>query len=580
MLIDRLGADDDAGVVSDTLIASEFAGYRVDSRIGRGGMGVVYAATDLSLDRPVALKVLAEELASDPAFRRRFVSESKLAASLDHPNVIPIHAAGEHDGILYIAMRLVPGDDLRTLVRRHERLEPGRAVRLIAQVASALDAAHAHGLVHRDVKPANVLVTPEDHVYLTDFGLSKRVDADSQATRTGMVLGTLDYIAPEQIRGDAIGPFTDIYSLGCLITHLLTGEVPFTVPTEEAKMWAHFSEPPPLPGARVPGLGSAFDQIVMRAMSKRPQDRYATAGEVGSRDPGRPPADAGATLRRAASGAAPAGAHRSVQRDDPGRARDRGRAARDRGADDPAGGAGVRRRRRPQLPGAQPMTALGDPPFRSSPAELEARLAAERRGTPFLFYREESGRQVIVELDALGARATVGRRPDNDIALAWDAEVSRVHAQLEQIGSDWALIDDGLSRNGSYVNGERVAGRRRLRDGDRLCFGETPIVFRAPEHESSLSTAVVHAGAGAIALTDTQRRLLVALCRPLKDSAYATPATNRDIAEEVHLSVNAVKAHLRVIFERLGIDDMAQNQKRARLAAIALVHGLVHQRDF
>jgi serine/threonine protein kinase len=268
--------------VSDALIAKEFAGYRIDDRVGRGGMGVVYRATDLSLDRPVALKVLTEDLAKDPAFRRRFVTESKLAASLDHPNVIPIHAAGEHEGILYIAMRLVPGDDLRTVLRMHGRLPPERAIPLIAQVASALDAAHAHGLVHRDVKPANVLVTPEDHVYLTDFGLSKRVDADSEATRTGMVLGTLDYIAPEQIRGDTIGPFTDVYSLGCMITHLLTGQVPFTVSTEEGKLWAHFSEPPPLPSARVPELGTAFDAIVSRAMSKRAQDRYATAGAVGS----------------------------------------------------------------------------------------------------------------------------------------------------------------------------------------------------------------------------------------------------------------------------------------------------------
>lgn len=267
--------------MSDAFIEKEFAGYRIDSRVGRGGMGVVYRATDLSLDRSVALKVLTEELAQDPAFRRRFVSESKLAASLDHPNVIPIHAAGEHDGIPYIAMRLVPGDDLRTVLRAYGRIEPARAVRLIAQVASALDAAHAHGLVHRDVKPANVLVTPEDHVYLTDFGLSKRVGADTEATRTGMVLGTLDYIAPEQIRGETIGPFTDVYSLGCMITHLLTGQVPFTVDTEEGKLWAHFSEPPPLPSARVPELGSAFDAIVMRAMSKRPRDRYATAGEVG-----------------------------------------------------------------------------------------------------------------------------------------------------------------------------------------------------------------------------------------------------------------------------------------------------------
>jgi serine/threonine protein kinase len=268
--------------VSDALIEKEFAGYRIDSRVGKGGMGVVYRATDLALDRPIALKVLGDELAKDPAFRRRFVSESKLAASLDHPNVIPIHAAGEHDGILYIAMRYVPGDDLRTLMRLHGPLEPERAARLIAQLASALDAAHAHGLVHRDIKPANVLVTEEDHVYLTDFGLSKRVDADTEATRTGMVLGTLDYIAPEQIRGETIGPYTDIYSLGCMITHVLTGKVPFTVPTEEGKLWAHFSEPPPLPSARMPALGKSFDAIVTRAMSKRPDDRYTTAGEVGT----------------------------------------------------------------------------------------------------------------------------------------------------------------------------------------------------------------------------------------------------------------------------------------------------------
>ena len=178
-------------------------------------MGVVYRATDLSLDRTVALKVLAEDVASDPDFRRRFVAESKLAASLDHPNVIPIYAAGEADGVLFIAMRFVDGEDLRTLLRAEGALEPGRAVKLIAQVASALDAAHAHGLVHRDVKPANVLVTPDDHVYLTDFGLSKRVAADADQTRTGLVLGTLDYIAPEQIRHEPIGPWTDVYSLGC-----------------------------------------------------------------------------------------------------------------------------------------------------------------------------------------------------------------------------------------------------------------------------------------------------------------------------------------------------------------------------
>jgi serine/threonine-protein kinase len=267
-------------LVTDPMLGREFATYRIESRIGRGGMGVVYRATDLVLERPVALKLLDEALATDALFRRRFAAESKLAASLDHPNVIPIHAAGEHDGVLFIAMRLVDGDDLRALLRAQGRIEPERTAGLIAQLASALDAAHERGLVHRDVKPANVLVTGSDHVYLTDFGLSKRVDADSQATKTGMVLGTLDYVAPEQIRGERIGPHTDIYSLGCMVAHLLTGSVPFPVATEEGKLWAHFSEPPPRPSARVVDLGTGFDAIVARAMSKDPADRYATAGEV------------------------------------------------------------------------------------------------------------------------------------------------------------------------------------------------------------------------------------------------------------------------------------------------------------
>jgi serine/threonine protein kinase len=266
----------------DALIATEFAGYRIDGRVGRGGMGVVYRATDLSLERTVALKVLAEDIAKEPGFQRRFVEESKLAASLDHPNVIPIYAAGEFEGVLYIAMRFVPGHDMRTLLREEGRLEPERAARLVAQVASALDAAHAHGLVHRDVKPANVLVTAEDHVYLTDFGLSKRVAADTEATRTGMVLGTLDYVAPEQIRGETIGSFTDVYSLGCLAVHVLTGQVPFPVTTEEGKLWAHFSAPPPVPSARVPEVGTRFDALITRAMAKRPQDRFPAAGQLGA----------------------------------------------------------------------------------------------------------------------------------------------------------------------------------------------------------------------------------------------------------------------------------------------------------
>ena len=225
------------------------------------------------------------------------------------------------------------------------------------------------------------------------------------------------------------------------------------------------------------------------------------------------------------------------------------------------------------------MAELTDP-HASTPAELKARMAAERTGEPFLLYRDGDGRQHIADLDPAATGLTVGRRPDNHVALAWDAEVSRVHAQFERVGGDWAVIDDGLSRNGTYVNVDRVTGRRRLRDGDRLCFGETPVLYRAPGNEASLSTAVVGARQGDVSLTEAQRRILVALCRPLRDSAYATPATNREIAEEVHLSVDAVKAHLRLVFERLGLDDLPQNQKRARLAALALVNGLVRQHDF
>jgi serine/threonine protein kinase len=264
--------------VSDALIAKEFAGYRIVSRVGRGGMGVVYRAVDLSLERQVALKVLVEELADDPAFRARFERESKLAASLDHPSVIPIYAAGEWEGVLYLAMRLVDGADLRSVLRQVGRFEPERAVRIVTQVASALDAAHAHGLVHRDVKPANVLLAREDHVYLTDFGLSKRVTTDSAYTRTGEVLGSLDSIAPEQIRREATGPYTDVYALGCMAFQLLTGSVPFDIGTEEGKLWAHLSETPRAPSELVAELGTGFDIAVRRAMSKRPEDRQPSAG--------------------------------------------------------------------------------------------------------------------------------------------------------------------------------------------------------------------------------------------------------------------------------------------------------------
>ena len=209
--------------------------------------------------------------------------------------------------------------------------------------------------------------------------------------------------------------------------------------------------------------------------------------------------------------------------------------------------------------------------------ELKARIEAERAGVPFLVYRDDKGSQRIRELGEV--ELTVGRRAENDLALQWDGEVSRVHAELQRLKGDWTITDDGLSRNGTFVNGERIRGRHRLRDGDRLCFGETVVVYRAPAESESQSTLVVAGASSEVHLSDTQRKVLAALCRPLSESAFATPATNRTIAEQLFLSVDAVKAHLRVLFERFELGDLPQNQKRASLAATVLLHGIVDPHD-
>ena len=267
--------------MADMALGSVFAGHRIESVAGRGGMGVVYSATQIALDRTVALKVIAPGLMDDDEMRRRFVRESKVAASIDHPNVIPIYYAGEDEGVAYIAMRYVAGDDLRSLVRRERRLEPERAARIVSQVAAALDAAHAAGLVHRDVKPANILLGPDDHVYLTDFGLTKHALSVGSATKSGHWVGTLDYVAPEQIRGERVDARADIYALGCVLFLMLTGAVPFSHDGEEARLWAHLSEDPPAPSERVPGLPPEMDEVVARAMAKQPDDRFPSAGDLG-----------------------------------------------------------------------------------------------------------------------------------------------------------------------------------------------------------------------------------------------------------------------------------------------------------
>lgn len=219
-------------------------------------------------------------------------------------------------------------------------------------------------------------------------------------------------------------------------------------------------------------------------------------------------------------------------------------------------------------------------PHLSSPEELRARIAAERRGAPFLAYRTDAADQVLVDLGTAADRVTIGRRATNDVPLHWDSRVSRVHAALERVGEEWAVMDDGLSHNGTWVNGERVTGRRRLCDGDTIAVGGTLVVFRAPAGSSASRPTVSAVGPhiGEL-LTPAQRRVLVALCRPFKDTRYGTPATNQRIAEELVISVDTVKGTLRALFEAFGIDDLPQNEKRSSLALQALRTGVISARD-
>ncbi|HEY7282921.1 MAG TPA: serine/threonine-protein kinase [Actinomycetota bacterium] len=270
----------------DPRIGTEIAGYRIEEVLGRGGMSIVYLAEHLGLRRQVAFKVLAPELALEEGFRERFIRESRLAASIDHPNIIPIYDAGQSDDVLFIAMRYVDGSDLKVLLREFGPLEPGKLVSILAQTAAALDAAHARGLVHRDVKPGNILIAGgvgaegADHVYLADFGLTKKALSVSGMTATGQLVGTIDYVAPEQIKAEPIDGRTDIYSLGCVVFEALTGTPPYKFESEVAVLWAHVQGDPPSVADRRPDLPAGIDSVIDRAMAKKPGDRYRTAGQL------------------------------------------------------------------------------------------------------------------------------------------------------------------------------------------------------------------------------------------------------------------------------------------------------------
>jgi serine/threonine protein kinase len=255
---------------------SQIAGYTIEEQIGRGGMAVVYRASDKRLNRHVALKILAPELASDAGYQQRFLREMRAAAAVDHPNIVPVFDAGEADGALFIAMRYVDGQDVRTMLETEPRLPAARVCHLVAQAASALDAAHARGLVHRDVKPGNMLIgrAQPDHLYLSDFGLSKQRVSSEPLTLTGQFMGTLDYMAPEQIEGKPIDGRADLYALACTAFEILAGQPPFQRDAGLAVMWAQLSAPVPSLLALRPDLPPAVDQVIATALAKNPDGRY------------------------------------------------------------------------------------------------------------------------------------------------------------------------------------------------------------------------------------------------------------------------------------------------------------------
>jgi len=256
-------------------------GCRIEAVVGRGGMGVVYRARQLDLDRDVAVKVIAPELVDDQPTRTRFLREARAAGAVEHPNVIPVHGAGTADECAYLVMRYIHGADLRTLVSRDGPLEPRRAARIAIHVGDALDAIHRAGYVHRDVKPQNVMIDADGHVYLSDLGLAKHAMTTAGPTRSQQWVGTLDFVAPEQIRGERVDARTDVYALGGVVFFMLTGHVPFEREHDHAKLWAHLAAEPPRPSAFRPNLARELDAVVVRALAKDPEQRQPSAGDLG-----------------------------------------------------------------------------------------------------------------------------------------------------------------------------------------------------------------------------------------------------------------------------------------------------------
>ena len=355
-------SDDNTPARADVKPGDKVAGYLLEEQIGQGGMAVVYRAYDERLDRRVALKVLAPSLAADNAFRTRFIRESRVAATVEHPHIIPVYDAGDGGGCLFISMRYVQGGDVRSLLTDGKALPPPRAWNIITQVASALDMAHTHNLVHRDVKPANMLIDGSakdtqqnvnasgpvtEHIYLSDFGISKQTVA-SNLTSTGQFVGTLDYIAPEQIEGRGLDGRADQYSLACAAFELLCGDPPFTGPNIFALINAHLSEQPPSASKLQPGLPPGVDRVLAKAMDKSPARRYASCAQFATDlgralglVPGSLEADGGPTMVPGGEGASQPQQYQATELASPGLAAAQAGAAAAVGAAAQAGAAGA-----------------------------------------------------------------------------------------------------------------------------------------------------------------------------------------------------------------------------------------------
>jgi len=401
-------------------VGSRLDEYRLTGVLGKGGMSTVYLAEKDGSDRPVALKVLAPRLAADDEFRKRFLRESRYASSLRHPNVIRVEAAGECDGLLYMAMDYVDGTDLHTLLAREGGLQGDRALAILAPIASALDTAHGLGLLHRDVNPANILVVPAPEpdeppdAFLTDFGLGKSRGQDTSAlTAAGAFVGTFSYAAPEQILGRQADHRADIYSLGCVLYETLVGHPPFHDHREAMVLHAHVEQPPPKVTASRPELPGAIDEVVARAMAKSPEDRYPTCTE----------------MMAAARVALTVGM-------------------------------------------AEPAPAIPSPSLTPIPRSASAtRPAAGEAMTLKATAGPAAGEEIEV-----GDELVIGRHATGAGKLHGDGEISRRHARVAPNDRGGYHVEDLGSTNGTFVNGERVSGARTLCPGDTIEVGGTTLV--------------------------------------------------------------------------------------------------------